>query len=144
MSEITIRTAEPADAAAIAEICGSSLGDECSETVVRERISWLDTSREHVFVAVKDGRVIGFVHADIYIPLYFDTLVNILGLAVAEGSKRLGAGRKLMEAVEEWAGEIGAVGIRLNSGGSRTGAHEFYRTIGFGDEKTQIRFFKEL
>lgn len=144
MSEITIRTAEPADAANIAEICGSSLGYECSEAMVRERISWLDTSREHVFVAVKDGEVIGFIHADIYIPLYFDTLVNILGLAVADGSKRLGAGRKLMEAVEEWAGEIGAAGIRLNSGGSRTDAHAFYRAIGFGDEKTQIRFFKDM
>ena len=34
--------------------------------------------------------------------------------------------------------------IRLNSGGSRKEAHEFYRTIGFDDEKMQVRFVKEL
>ena len=34
--------------------------------------------------------------------------------------------------------------IRLNSGGTRTQAHNFYRNIGFSDEKTQLRFIKSL
>ena len=34
--------------------------------------------------------------------------------------------------------------IRLNSGGTRTQAHNFYRNIGFSDEKTQLRVLKSL
>ncbi len=37
-----------------------------------------------------------------------------------------------------------AVTVHLNSGMSRTGAHEFYRANGFTDEKDQKRFLKTL
>lgn len=49
-----------------------------------------------------------------------------------------------MEAAENWAKEIGAKGVRLNSGASRTEAHAFYRHIGYTSEKQQIRFLKEF
>lgn len=42
------------------------------------------------------------------------------------------------------SGDRGIKEIRLNSGGTRKEAHEFYRTIGFDDEKMQIRFLKEV
>ena len=34
--------------------------------------------------------------------------------------------------------------IRLNSGSTRTQAHNFYRNIGFSDAKTQLRFMKSM
>ena len=34
--------------------------------------------------------------------------------------------------------------IRLNSGLSRKDAHEFYRKLGFDNEKEQIRFLKKI
>ncbi|MDO4298340.1 MAG: hypothetical protein Q4C59_07695 [Lachnospiraceae bacterium] len=33
-------------------------------------------------------------------------------------------------------------GVRLVSGASRTGAHEFYRCCGYGGEKEQVNFKK--
>lgn len=56
----------------------------------------------------------------------------------------MGAGRLLLEAAESWAKEIGAAGVRLSSGASRSGAHEFYRRMGYDSEKLQIRFMKLL
>ncbi len=34
--------------------------------------------------------------------------------------------------------------FRLNSGGTRTQAHQFYRAQGYVDDKTQLRYIKEL
>lgn len=55
-----------------------------------------------------------------------------------------GIGKSLMAKVEEWAKSKNIKLIRLNSGGTRTQAHNFYRNIGFSDEKTQLRFIKSL
>ena len=144
MMDMIIRNAGAEDAARIAEICSTSLGYECSEVFVRERLCRINSAREAVFTAVCDDVVVGFVHAEKYETLYFEPLVNILGIAVAVDHKHRGIGKQLMLAVEVWANEIGAAGIRLNSGGTRSDAHEFYRAIGFNDEKPQMRFLKKL
>ena len=49
-----------------------------------------------------------------------------------------------MSKAESWTKSIRAVGVRLNSGVSRDGAHEFYRNFGYNLEKEQIRFMKRL
>ena len=79
-----------------------------------------------------------------YEAVYFAPLVNILGLAVRESCRGKGIGKVLMDAAENWAKEIGATGVRLNSGATRTNAHDFYRHIGYTTEKQQIRFLKEF
>ena len=49
-----------------------------------------------------------------------------------------------MEAAENWAKEIGATGVWLNSGADRTTAHAFYRHIGYEAKKQMIRFLKKF
>ena len=142
--DITVRQAVPFNGTATTEIYTTSLGYECSKELVRTRLSQLDHDRETVCIAELDGRAVGFVHAELYKVLYFDTLVNILGIAVANDLKHNGIGRMLMSSVEQWARDKGAVGIRLNSGGTRTVAHDFYRALGFNDEKIQLRFNKSF
>lgn len=142
--QLTIRNAVIDDYKAIAAISREDLGYDCSDELVRLKLEKLDTSREAVFAAVCDNCVIGYVHAEKYDTLYFETLVNILGLAVKSDSRRIGAGRRLMEAAECWAKENGAVGVRLNSGITRTGAHDFYRAVGYNSEKQQMRFMKKF
>ncbi|MEZ3496502.1 MAG: GNAT family N-acetyltransferase [Lachnospiraceae bacterium] len=144
MANCTIRTASSKDAAAIAELCRESLGYACTEERVAVRLSQCDSARERIFVACQDGTVVGFIHAQIYQTLYFDALVNILGLAVFAEARRQGVGTALLRETESWAAEVGAVGIRLNSGSTRTDAHGFYRHAGFSEEKAQIRFLKRL
>ena len=94
--------------------------------------------------ASKDGRIIAYVHAERYKTLYFEELVNLLGLAVAKDYRRQGVATELMNQVEHWTKDNGIKMIRLNSGSSRKEAHEFYRKLGFDNEKEQIRFMKSL
>lgn len=139
-----VREANSKDIAAICSISSNDLGYSCDEKLVLQQFAGLDSNREAVFVAEIDGEVAGYVHAEIYSLLYFEPMVNILGLAVASDYRRKGVGKALMTRVEEWAKEKGIREIRLNSGGSRKEAHEFYRAIGFDDEKVQIRFLKKV
>jgi len=139
-----IREAKITDAGAICRISSNDLGYKCEERFVKERLEKLDATREAVFVAELDGAVAGYVHAEMYSLLYWEPMVNILGLAVSSDYRRKGAGKALMKQVEEWARERKIKEIRLNSGGTRKEAHEFYRAIGFDDEKVQIRFLKEM
>lgn len=88
--------------------------------------------------------MIGFIHAEKYRTLYFDLLINILGIAVTDTCRRMGAGTMLLSAAESWGKEIGAAGVRLNSSGTRHEAHLFYRSNGYLDEKTQLRFIKSF
>lgn len=87
---------------------------------------------------------IAYVHAEKYKTLYFNELVNLLGLAVAKDYRRQGVATELIKHVEHWARDNGIKMIRLNSGSSRKEAHEFYRKLGFDNEKEQIRFMKTL
>ena len=142
--KIVIRKANIDDSCAISEISRDDLGYECSPKLVKAKLQKLDLSREAVFAAESDNGVIGYVHVEKYDTLYCETLVNILGLAVRSDSRRNGAGRLLMEAAESWAKEIGAAGVRLNSGESRTDAHSFYRALGYDSQKKQLRFIKKF
>lgn len=141
---VCVREAKLMDAAAICRISSNDLGYACEELYVKERLEKLDATREAVFVAELDGAIAGYVHAEVYSLLYWKPMVNILGLAVSSNYRRQGIGKALMQQVEEWARERGIKEIRLNSGGTRKEAHEFYRAIGFDDEKVQIRFLKEV
>ena len=140
-----IRIAVEADYEAIARISRDDLGYDCAPALVREKLRRaLQSERERVFVAVCDGEVAGYIHAEDYAVLYFETMKNILGLAVAANHRRKGIGTKLLGAVEDWARETGVRQIRLNSGMTRRGAHAFYRANGYTDEKEQTRFIKTL
>lgn len=143
-ADLKVREASLEDYKAIVKICCEDLGYSCDADLVRNKISLLDKSRECVFVAECEDKVIGYVHVEKYDLLYFETMVNILGLAVCSESRRQGAGRLLMTAAEEWAKSMGAVGVRLNSGVTRIKAHEFYRVIGYVSKKQQLQFFKDL
>lgn len=139
-----IRTAELRDAFFISRISCSGLGYECSEEFVAKRLNKLNAARETVFVALEDGVPAGFIHAEIYELLYYEPMVNILGIAVSSEYRRRGIGMALMKKAEEWAKKSGINIIRLNSGAVRKEAHEFYRSIGFDTEKEQICFTKAL
>ena len=139
-----VREATMQDAFAICNISCADLGYDCSCEFVSTRISNLDKGREKVFVAEVNGIVAGYVHAEKYQTLYFEPMINILGLAVSAEFRRRGIGRMLLKHAERWANEEGIHKIRLNSGGSRKEAHSFYRAMGYSNEKEQIRFIKDI
>jgi len=148
MSKVKIRQATASDIPAMNELLRKDLGYEgCTLEIVEKQFTGLDNSREAVFVAeVGDdsGHIAGVIHIEKYNVLYFPTMANILGLAVAADFRRKGIGSALLKQAEEWARENGASSMRLNSGESRKQAHEFYRTQGYTDNKKQLRFIKDL
>lgn len=139
-----IREARLNDYEEIQNICEHDLGYKCDRELVKVRLANLDNDRECVFVADKDNKVIGFIHVEKYDILYAASMVNVLGLAVSDEFRKQGIGKKLLSKAEEWAKCKGIAMMRLNSGITRKDAHEFYRNMGFDNEKTQLRFIKSL
>lgn len=148
MQKVKIRQATTSDIPAMNELFRKDLGyEECRLEIVEKQFAGLDNSREAVFVAEAgddSDHIAGVIHVEKYNVLYFPTMANILGLAVAADYRRQGIGSALLKRAEEWARENGASSMRLNSGESRKQAHEFYRAQGYIDDKKQLRFIKEL
>lgn len=163
---VKIRHAAASDIPAMNELFQKDLGyAECTLEIVEKQFAGLDNSREAVFIAEAEStdasgeshdgspdvtsdarlfRIAGVIHVEKYNVLYFPTMANILGIAVAADFRRQGIGSALLKRAEEWARENGAGSMRLNSGESRKKAHEFYRALGYIDDKKQLRFIKEL
>lgn len=142
---LTIRKCELKDAAAIARLNLEEMGYDYSIGGTEKKLQKLLSDPSHlILVAENEGEVAGYVHAEEYDLLYFDSMVNIMGIAVSSDCRRMGAGRALMMAVEDWAKEIGADGVRLVSGAQRAGAHKFYESCGFTGGKMQVNFKKTL
>lgn len=144
MTEIEIRKINFSDAMEIQKISQEDLGYECSLSLVDNKINSLDSKREQVFVACKDGTVAGYIHVEKYDTLYFETMCNVLGLAVKKDFQKMGIGKALVLAGENWAKENGINYMRVNSGISRVAAHKFYQHLGYKSEKEQLRFIKQI
>lgn len=91
-----------------------------------------------------DHKILGYVHAEIYEEIYADPSLNVLALAVSSDSQKSGIGTQLMGWLEDQALKNGLTNIRLNSGMSRTAAHNFYEHIGYKHIKDQKKFLKIL
>lgn len=141
---MTIREAEIRDSKAIAEIGETALGYPCDGALVEERLMALDPERDRVFVAEKDGEVIGFIQVETYLMVCSEKMVKVNALSVANEHKGCGAGRKLMEKAESWGRETGCTAVILNSAFHRTGAHAFYEHIGFTKIKDHKTFQKNI
>lgn len=127
MPTFTVRRAALEDAADICALDRDGLGYDYPPEKTREKLrAALADLAQAVLVAVQDGQTAGYAHAQVYDVLYADRMANLLGIAVRADLRGQGVGRALLAAVERWAGETGAAGVRLNSGETRAGAHVFY------------------
>ncbi len=143
MSIIEIREAISDDYQSLYELNRDEMGYDYPLDKTKEKLlRLLQSSSDKIFVAVDGGKVIGYIHVNDYDTLYAPHFKNVMGIAVSAEYKRKGVGRALISKAEEWARESGAEGIRLVSGSSRTGAHEFYRRCGYEGGKTQLNFKK--
>ena len=142
---IEVRPAKAEDAQAIWKINEEALGYSYPLEKTKEKLAvLLHQPSQGLFVAWQGEQVVGYVHAADYECSYFDSLKNILALAVLPAFQKSGAGRLLMQAAEQWAKNTGSTGIRLSSGENRTGAHVFYQKCGYTMRKQQKNFFKAL
>ena len=140
---LLIREAVQSDANAIWQLNSTEMGYAFTLDATIDNLSkLLHSPSDKIFVAICDGSVVGYVHANDYDLLYAPHMKNIMGIAVSSAYKRKCIGSALLQYVENWALETGASGIRLVSGATRTDAHAFYRCCGYEAIKEQINLKK--
>ena len=104
----------------------------------------LKRSTDKIFVACVDKKVVGYIHGSDYECSYSDSLKNIMAIAVYEDYRGRGAGKALLNAIENWAKESNCCGVRLVSGFNRIEAHKFYLHCGYSLRKEQKNFIKKF
>jgi ribosomal protein S18 acetylase RimI-like enzyme len=144
-SEITVRKATPEDGAAIYAINKEAMGYDFPAEKTNLRLKFILELPEHdIFIAVVDQIVVGYIHIQDYECVYGDGLKDILALAVNPDFHRMGIGKALITAAEKKAKDDGAVGMRLESGIERIGAHKFYESCGYTLRKEHKNYVKSF
>lgn len=138
-NELLIRPANGDDARALAALM-TELGYPTTEEDMRERFRTIEREAHYkTFIADYRGEVVGMAGA--LQSYYFElngSYVRLVALVTKETYRNKGVGKALVEAVEQWASEIGANAIVLNCGNreERKTAHIFYQRIGFEAKST--------
>lgn len=136
------RLARVEDAFAVAELLTTLGYPSLAAQAGRRILACADSDGTAVFVAEAAGYVIGVLSFHC-IPLFHidGFLGRITSLVVAPEYRKLGVGRLLVSAAEEFAQAHGCTRIEVTSGEHRTDAHAFYEQLGF--RATSRRFVKE-
>ncbi len=137
-SQPRVREATAKDVEAIHALAGELAGVVGDSTpaleAVRTRLSeLLEEPRARVLVAEdEDGAVVGMASLWIKPDLaHGDTVVEVPTLVVAEGARREGVGKLLMEEIQELAAENDANLIELVATPGNVPARDFYKSLGF-------------
>lgn len=142
---IEIREARLEDYEAIAYMNTESLGYEYPVEKTKKNLeSLLEKSSQKLIVACVGDKVIGYIHASDYECTYRAAAKNVMAICVNKQYQGLGAGKKLLAAIEAWAKEDDSDIVRLVSSNYRTGAHEFYKRCGYIENKLQKNFSKDV
>jgi len=142
--DIDIRDITPDDAAAAAAL-SEELGYPVSAPAMRARIEQLIAGSDHgVFVACRDGQVIGWVHVAAVQHLQADPRAEIGGLVVTASARSAGVGARLVRRAEQWAKAHGFDSVVVRSQIMREAAHRFYLREGYERTKTSAVFAKKL
>jgi GNAT superfamily N-acetyltransferase len=144
MTNFVIRRATSAAAAGVAEL-SAILGYPVDRETMQRRLERIGGCEEHiVFVAEINGEIVGWIHGAEHEFLVAGRIGEICGLVVAEGERTGGVGRRLVEAVEQWARGRGLDQISVRSNVARAESHPFYERVGYTRLKTQHVYRKRL
>jgi predicted N-acetyltransferase YhbS len=138
-----VRSMTPADAAAVASLCGE-LGYPTTPEQARARLAAAHPDRDFMAVAEDDGQVVGCIHVAVRTGLDIDPRPEITALVVTGTRRSHGTGAALVAAGEAWAIARGQSVIRVRSQVHRADAHRFYERLGYRVSKTQKVFDKPL
>jgi GNAT superfamily N-acetyltransferase len=142
--DIFVRTAHPADAAAIAALAGE-LGYPSRLDQIKSRLQHLCEEKGNwVAVAEIQGRVVGWIHLFAAYRVESEPFAEIGGLVVEQSSRGQGVGRRLAAAAAAWATERGFAELRVRTNVIRSGTHRFYARVGFDSLKAQTVFAKKV
>jgi GNAT superfamily N-acetyltransferase len=141
---IIIRAADVGDAVAISALA-EQLGYPTARMDVEERLTVILGRRDNaVFLAKREGKVVGWAHVLGQAFLESPPFAELAGLIVDRDTRRLGIGRCLVEVCVRWARDHRFGQIRVRSNVLRSEAHPFYSSVGFTQIKSQAVFAMAL
>ena len=109
-----IREVRAEDAEAIWKLNRSYVNSKCTlEHTAQQLLKSLERPYERLYAAVREGKLVGYVHAADRETLVCEPAKTILGLVVEEEHRCMGIGTALLQKVELWAAETDASGIVL-------------------------------
>lgn len=142
--DVQIRPIETTDASAVAELTGE-LGYPASVAAMETRVrNFALLTDRIVFVACRNGAVVGWIDIGIVHHLQAEPDGLIGGLVVSQACRNLGLGAKLLLRAEEWVKERGVTKMIVRSQIAREAAHRFYLREGYEQTKTSAVFSKIL
>jgi ribosomal protein S18 acetylase RimI-like enzyme len=142
---VKIRRARQTDAARVAELSGQ-LGYPTTARAMTGRLKLaLREKNGACFVAETSANgVVGWAHVSVTPLLEVERRAELNGLVVDERVRSHGAGWRLLQAAEEWAGQKRCKGMSVRSNVLRERAHGFYERHGYEHCKTQKAFRKQF
>jgi GNAT superfamily N-acetyltransferase len=144
-NRMILRTAQRGDAGAVAAL-SAQLGYDASEDGVRKRLDEIRAQGNgEVFVAVvPPDIVVGWVQVFGLLLVELPPLAELGGIVVDSRYRRIGVGRSLLEAAEQWARQNGLATLRLRSNVQRDDVGGFYRRLGYREIAGSTLFSKVL
>jgi GNAT superfamily N-acetyltransferase len=128
---INVRPMAEADIAEGRVLLGQ-LGYHLTPTETLRRYAVITSTAGHaILVAECEGRPVGLVHLYVRPALDKPPEVVVQAIVIDTAYRGRGIGKILMSAAESWASEQGYNSVALYSNVSRSGAHSFYKTLGY-------------
>jgi ribosomal protein S18 acetylase RimI-like enzyme len=141
---VTIRPMEEGDLPSVTALMTQLGYPSTLETITRRYRAIVAGDACALYVAEVDGAVAGWVYVRGVLHFEHDARAEVWGLVVDEQRRRQRLGEALMRAAERWSRAAGYRAVSLRSNVTRTGAHAFYRRIGYSMTKTSHVFWKAL
>ena len=140
-----LRRARLEDAAEIARLV-TELGYPVEARAILPRLQALLVHPDHLVTvaAGPNDHLSGVIMAEHRVLLLYGSQVEIMGLSVGADARRMGVGRALVKAVEDWARQFGSNKIVVRSNVVRPESHPFYEKIGYERKKTQHVYARSL
>jgi N-acetylglutamate synthase-like GNAT family acetyltransferase len=141
--DVTVRTAEAADAEALAELM-AQLGYETRASEMQMRMEAILANKNYAtFVAVSKGKVCGMIGTfTCYTYEHNSPSGRILALVVSDKMRGRGVGLALIGAAEKDLAQKNISRVAVNTRFEREKAHQFYEKAGY--KRNGFRFVKEL
>lgn len=141
----SIRDAQEGDIPQLTTLI-TQLGYPCTADEVLTRYTNVNQHPDYRTLVITDGDVAIGV-AGVVKGIWYEkngTYVRILAFVVNEDYRGKGVGKLLIQAIEDWARELGVNSVVLSSGNrdERLGAHRFYQGLGY--EIRSLGFIKQL
>lgn len=131
-----IRPAFPADAEALAGLCGE-LGYPSTVSQIQDRLRLLDDPERTLLVAEAEGGLAGFIDVHIQRVVEADPYAEVGGLVVRATHRGEGLGAALLAAAADWGRRRGLMVMWIRANLAREGAHDFYPAVGCRRVKDQ-------